>query len=231
VTQAQTQIEQMLRVPGPRQVRRHLRRRLLAAPVAQLRQALRIALARHDGAHDGHPGLAGHVGDRVVHLHVHLIERLLHPLHDARPVGHQIGALAGHRAQLTDRRGRAKRAAQQPATVQLLQPLAVAHVALARRHPVQLPHVDQHHLDPLRRQQLVHRNPVDAGALHGHRPHPGALQPLPQRLPLRSGSAKGPHGRRPLARRRRTHPVLAAADIDPRHVRLDHRQCAAAAPR
>ena len=43
-------------------------------------QDVGIALARHNGANDPHPGRAGDVGDDVMQLEVHLHQRLLHVL-------------------------------------------------------------------------------------------------------------------------------------------------------
>ncbi len=80
---------------------------LSAAFVPQGGQLFGTALPGHDGPDDGHPGLAGNVGDRPVYLHVHLVECLLHPLHRIlRTFFHQISHLALQRTKRTDLFGR-----------------------------------------------------------------------------------------------------------------------------
>ena len=112
------------------------------------RQRGGIALARDDGADDRHPRGAGEVGDRAMHLDVHLVEGLLHPLHAARALRDEIGHLALQRPEPDDGLGGPKGAAQQPAAMEQLQPLAIADVGLPSRHVVQLAGVDEHDLDP-----------------------------------------------------------------------------------
>jgi hypothetical protein len=126
------------------------------------RQRRRIALARDDGADDRHPGGAGEVGDRAMHLDVHLVEGLLHPLYAARALSHEIGHLALQRPEPDDGVGGPEGSAQQPAAMQQRQPLAIADIGLPPRDVVQLAGVDQDDLDPAGREQLVDGDPNGA---------------------------------------------------------------------
>jgi hypothetical protein len=63
---------------------------------------VRVALARHDRANDGHAGQACDVGDDMIQLQVHLHHRLLHVLDMRRRIVQrplslpQIGAQSGY---------------------------------------------------------------------------------------------------------------------------------------
>ena len=62
--------------------------------VAQLCQALRIALARHDGFDDGHAGHARDVTHDLGEFEVHLLQGLLHVLNMVGGRGEQHLAVA-----------------------------------------------------------------------------------------------------------------------------------------
>lgn len=99
-----------------------------------------------------HTGLPGQVADRAVDLHVHLVQRLVHPLRATHALARQVAQLPVQDPQPGDRLARSKRPAQQPFIVPQLQPLAVDHVHLAAWHVAQLPGVRQHNLDAARLQ-------------------------------------------------------------------------------
>ena len=84
----------------------------------------------------------------MVQLHVHLRHRLLQMLDMAGLIGQQHVAVAPDGTQRTDFLRRTETTAQQPITHELLQPLAVQHVALAPRHIPDVPGVDQMHFKP-----------------------------------------------------------------------------------
>ena len=50
--------------------------------------------------------------------------------------------------------------------------------------------VDQHHIEPVVLQDLVHRDPVDSRRLHGHAFYVAPLQPPRQGVQLGSKAAK-----------------------------------------
>ena len=221
--QRPTQVEKVFAPPITAEMFGDLRFALFAAPVPQSGQLFGISLPGHNGPDDGHAGLAGYVGDRPVHLYIHLVKSLLHPLHRTRACVHQIGHLPLHRAQRTDRFGRPERSAQQSATVQQLVPLAVDHVSLAPRHPAELARVHQHYFQTARFQKLVQRDPVDSRALHRHRFNCLLDQPVGQPMQLGGGAAEYLHIDFAVLPSRSAYPMLLRSQIDPRAVRPDHR--------
>ncbi len=82
------EVEEMLVAPIPREVLGDLFGRLRTARVVVRAERDGIAFARHDGTDDGHPGRPREVGDRAMHLDVHLVQGLLHPLDTPRALGH-----------------------------------------------------------------------------------------------------------------------------------------------
>jgi hypothetical protein len=133
----------MLVAPGAGEIAGDLVLRMPTATVPMRGQTDGVTLAPHDGAHNRHAGHAREVGDGAMHLHVHLIQRFLHPLNTARALGHEIGQLALQGAQPGDGLARAERAAQQPAAMEQLEPLTVAEVGLPPRDVMKLARIDE----------------------------------------------------------------------------------------
>ena len=128
--------------------------------------------------------------------------------------------------QHADRFLRSKRALQQSATVQPLNPLAIPRVCLfvAPGHPRQLPCIHEQHLQTLRFQHLVRRNPINSCALHCHRLYRSRFQPLRHAYQFRRRRPEaGDFSSTPL-RGRSAYPVPLAPQIDPGHVPSNHRQ-------
>jgi hypothetical protein len=67
---------------------------VVAVGVAQLRQALRVALAREDGLEDGHAGHARALTDDLGELAMHLFSSLVPMLHMGRRPGRGPWSLA-----------------------------------------------------------------------------------------------------------------------------------------
>jgi hypothetical protein len=82
-----------------------------------------------------------------MHLNVHVIQRLLHPLDTPRALRHEIGELALEGAQPGDGLDRTKRAPQQPTAVEQLEPLTVAEVGLPPWDVMKLAGIDEQDLD------------------------------------------------------------------------------------
>ena len=81
----------MLFAPRPRQVLGDLFGRF-STPTVPVRGELdRVAFDSDDGTDDGQAGQPREVGDRAMHLDVHLVQGLLHPLDISRALGHEIG--------------------------------------------------------------------------------------------------------------------------------------------
>jgi hypothetical protein len=145
--QSRLEVEQVLLAPVPSKMFGDLLRGFTATRVAQRRQTSGISIAGHDGADDRHARLAGDITDGVMDLHVHLIQRLLHPLHAASPLLHEVRLLALERSQANDGVAGPERTPEQTVAVQSLQPLAVLNVRLSARNVVHLPSVHEHGLD------------------------------------------------------------------------------------
>jgi hypothetical protein len=128
----------MLFAPGAGEIPGDLFGRLSTATVPVQGQTGRITVAADDGAHHRHAGQPREVADGEMHLHVHVIQRLLHPLDTPRALGHEIGQLALEGSQPGDGLVRAERAAQKPAAMEQFEPLTVAEVGLPPRDVVQL---------------------------------------------------------------------------------------------
>ncbi len=77
--------EQMLLAPVALQGLRRVRRAGADVAVLELGEGLPVALATQDRPDDLQPRLAGHVGDDLAELDVHLRQRLLHVLSASQP--------------------------------------------------------------------------------------------------------------------------------------------------
>jgi len=77
-----------------------------------------------------------------------------------------------------------ERTRQQSVAVQLLQPLAIAHIRLAPRDILDLPRIDQQHLQAAALQNLKRRNPVNPGRFHDHGFHPTTGEPVRQAMKI-----------------------------------------------
>ncbi len=150
----------------------------LNAAVAVLGQCVRIAFSGHDGADDRLAGQAHDVGEHLGELNVHLHQRLLHPLYPTGLLGEQHLALTGHRAHDTHVTFWAPSGTQESQAHQLLQPLAILYVALTARNVLHLTRVHQPNLQATLFEYLIHRDPIDASGLEGHRVDTTGEQPV-----------------------------------------------------
>ncbi|SAL07413.1 hypothetical protein AWB78_08572 [Caballeronia calidae] len=183
--------------------------------VTMARKDLRIALARDDCTDDRLPRHAHHIREHFGELQVHLHQRLLHAQHPTGLFGQQHLALAHHRAHHADLVIRPPGGPQQP---QAHEPLAILHVALAPRHILHLPCVDQPDCQPTLLQHLIHRNPEYAGQFQGDRVDPAREQPVGHRVQVIGHRAEFPNGliSGPVGHR---DPVTRTAHINARCVR------------
>jgi hypothetical protein len=115
---------------------------------------------------------------------------------------------------------RATRAAQQATRRPGLQPLAILHSSLAPRHRLEVACGDEVHLEPPRRQNLVHGNPRHPGRRPRHRLNPAGVPPGGPRLEVRGTGPERPH-RLGGAVLRHTGPDRLAADLQAGGVRGD----------
>ena len=181
--------------------------------VLELGEGLPVAFAAQDRPDDLQPRLAGHVGDDLAELDVHLRQRLLHVLDVARLIGYEHLPLPCHAAQGAEVALRAERARQQAEAHQLLQPLAVLHVRLAPGDVLHMPGVDQVDREAPRLEKLEQGYPVDAGGLHRHRVHPAFGEPAGQPFEVH-GEARELAHRLAVPVRRHCDEVAGSADVD-----------------
>ena len=172
--------KEMFGLPGARQGFRDLIFTGLATGEAQAGQLERITFTRDNGADNRLAGLAHHIADHGGQLQIHLQQRLLHVQDVRGAMLDQGGAVTEQTAQGAHLGIGSKRAAQQAQTVQLLNPLAIEHVALATGHMLEMPTIDQKHFEAARFEHFKDRNPVDARGFHGDRVDATGDQPIGQ---------------------------------------------------
>ena len=213
----------LLRQPLSQKGSRYLLGRRLHPNVAQRCQLLRAPLSVHNCSGDRHPAHPRDVREHVLKRHVHLRIGLLYQLDLVALVPHQIVPCPHQRPDRHDLPFRSEGASQQSERVKLLDPLAVQDIRLSPRHVLHMPRIHQCYLESRHLQDVVHRDPVDPRRLHGHLPDPARLQPLHHLVDIGGEASEFPHRRLASVRRDR-HEVASTPDINPRHVRIDHRQ-------
>jgi hypothetical protein len=178
---------------------------------------MRVAFASNDRADDGLASGTHHVAEHLGELDVHFDQRLLHALYPVALLSAEDLALPCHGAHHAHLAVGAEGTAQQAQTHELLQPLAVLHVALAPGHVLHLACIDQEHLQSALLQHLVHRNPVDARRFQRHRVDPTLNEPVGQCVQVAGHHAELAH-RLICTPRRHRHPVTRPSHIDRRRV-------------
>ena len=163
----------------------------LAVGVPVVGEDVRVAFAGDQGAEDREPGQANDVADDARQQEVHLDQRLLHPLDVGAGALDERVPMAQQRAEGEDRGGGPKAAAQQADTVEFAQPLTVLDVALAAGDVFDVPRVDEQDLEAAGFEDVVDRDPVDPGGLHGHGGDATGDQPVGEALEV---GGKGPEG-------------------------------------
>ena len=105
-------------------------------------QDLGVTLAGDDGADNPLTGHADDIGNHMMELHVHLVERFLQMLHVAALISDQHVAVSPYGTQGADLILGPKRAPEQTEAHQPLQPLAIQHITFAPRHISNVPGID-----------------------------------------------------------------------------------------
>ena len=195
-----------------------LRRRGSAVRITVLGEDVWVAFAGDEGAEDQEPGAAGDVADHARQEEVHLDQRFLHPLDVGAGVLDERVPMAQQGAEGEDRGDGPEAAAQEAHAVEFAQPLTVLDIALAARHVLDVARVDEQDLEPARLEDVVDRDPVDAGGFHGDTGDATGTEPVGQALEVRREGPERLHGDRiPVGRdgdemfRRAT---VDASDID-----------------
>ena len=147
-------------------------------------------------------------------------ERFLHPLDvGARRLDEGL-PMAQIRAQRDDPVVGPKAPAEQADAVELAQPLAIRHVALAARDILDVARVDEEHLEAARLEELVDRDPIHARRFHRDARHPARGEPVGEPVQIgREGRERAHRGG--VAIRRHRDEVLGRPAIDARDIRID----------
>ena len=77
--------------------------------------------------------------------------------------------------------------------MKILDPLAVAHIALAARHVFDVASIDQSDIDTASFEDLKKRNPIHAGGLHGDGGNTTFKEPVCQYFEIFREGGKGAH--------------------------------------
>src|SRR5439155_14002788 len=223
--QALLQTEEMILAPVTSQLLGDLSLAFLTPPIAQRRQPARVAVTGHDGPDDRHACRAIEFGDGAMDADIHLVQALLHPAKPLTPLGDERAFVPDERAQQTDLLDRTKGAAQEATAVQTLNPFTVAAIGFwAPGDAAQFARIHEDDLQACPFEHLVRHNPVHARALERDRRHAALLQPCGHLLHARCGRRKDGHFAAHARPRWRTDPVVLAPNIDPSHVRAQHRE-------
>src|ERR1035441_3513517 len=127
------------------------------------------------------------------------------------------------RAQYANLVGWPKTRLQQSHRMQILDPLTVGNVALAPGNVLHMMCVHQEDFKPVRFQDLIKRNPVNASRLHGDGPDVAVVQPIGQCDQISCECTEWTH-RIDVAIRRHSNKYLLGADINPSGIRVHNRQ-------
>ena len=191
---------------------------VVAVGVAQLRQALRVALARHNGLADGHTGrpsaMTDHLGEREVHLFQGLVPRLeMVGGGGKEPLPVTQGA-AQHAHLVSGSNG----ASEPPLAVQALSPLAIQPIGCGPAGGARgLAGIKQEHLPAPGLHKRKQRHPVAPCRCHGDGGHATVKEPVGEGVAVGGARTKTAHGLR-VAMWGHGDPVLGCADVDPRGV-------------
>jgi hypothetical protein len=145
-------------------------------------EGLRVVGAGDDGSDDTHPSFSSDVTDDVMNLNVHQCQCFVHVLHVRIRSTHEHLAMSHVAAKFDDLRSGSKARSEQTKGMQLLQPLAVEHIAFTTRHVSDMLGVDEQDLEVPLFQDLVEWNPVNSGGFHGDRADAALGQPVCQRM-------------------------------------------------
>src|SRR5882672_3537546 len=228
--QGLAQRKEMLLPPRPAQGLGDL---LLGSPtpgVAQRREHARIAFAGEEALEDRHAGQSSDVTNDQVQLEIHLDEGLLHALGRRRLRPHQLASLTNVAAQDDRLVLGPEGSLKQPARVELLDPLAVEHVALAPRDVLHMRRVHEADVEAGGLEYLENRYPQDAGGFHRDGSDPLALEPLDHLVQTVGEGTELPYGF-PSTFGRHRHPMAVATDVDSGGVFVDHREMLRCGPR
>jgi hypothetical protein len=193
---------------------------VVAVRIAQLREVLRVTLAREDGLEDSHAGHPGDLTDDLGELEMHLFSGFVHMLHMVGGVGQEHLPMPQITTQHAHVSFGPKGTSEEPVGMQALQPLAIEPIGFrSAGGALRLAGINQQDLQTTRLQELEQRNPVDTGGCHGDGGHATVNEPVGQGVEVGGEGAKTTHGLG-VAPWGHGDPVLGFTNVDARSVRV-----------
>jgi len=176
-------------------------------------QLVGVALAGENGLEDGQAGDAGDIADDVVQGEVHLLEGLLEVQHVAGGGAAVVVAQAQIGTQDTDVIAGPEGGGEQAVGVELLEPLAVAHIGFAAGEVFDVSGVDEFDGQAGAFEDLKEGNPINAGGFHDHGIDAAGLEPVGQGVEIGGEGGKDADGFG-VAVSGHTDVMLGGADVD-----------------
>jgi hypothetical protein len=205
--------QQVRGAPGALPRLRDVVRIVVAVRVAQRREGLWIALARHESFDNGHAGGAGDVTDAVGACEGHLRQGLWPVLHRLGSRGAQPVAVAPGATQHAALRRRPPGASEQPVGRQALPPLASKGSGCGPSgSALDVAGINQQDLETTRLPERAHGHPGDAGRCHRDRGDTAVEEPVGEGIEGGGAGAKAAHGLGD-ALWWHGHPVLGFAEV------------------
>jgi len=136
--------------------------------IAQFAEGHGVALPAENGFDHPQAADAMNLADHGVEAHIHQVQRPLHVLNVRGPNRQMIVAQPVKAAQLANLIGRDEAGCEQPVAVEHGMPLAVQYIALAPGHVAGMRAIEYGDLQALALKQIVDRDPINTGRLHGH---------------------------------------------------------------
>ena len=150
--------------------------------------------ALDNGADDPHAGHPHDIRDRVLQLHVHLHQGLLHQLNVRRRRIDEPLAVPQDRPQPQKALVRTEAAAEQTILVELLEPLRVIDVRFPPWDMLHVARIHEEDLEPPRLEDLEDGNPVNARRFHGDGRDADGVQPVGQTTEIAGKAPERPDG-------------------------------------
>ena len=183
-----------------------------------------VALPIQNGADDQHARDPSDVAEDIGQLNVHQVQRLLHMLNMGDTPLKQILTMTHQGAHSPNLFTGLKGTAQEAIAVQLLNALAIHHIAFGTPCLVHMMRIDQMDSKAFAFQNLKDGNPVDAGRFHCYACHATIPQPRCQCMQINREGREEAHTF--LAATGRDGCIyLAGADIQPGRMQIDRLQC------
>jgi hypothetical protein len=148
------------------------------------------------------------------------VQGFLHVLDVSGAVAQEHIALTGDGAEAADLFGRAEGGSKQSVAVELLEPLAIEDIGLFARDVLHMAGINEADLDAGMLEDVIQRNPVDAGGFHGHTTDVTRTEPVGKLVQIPGERREGPD-RFAVAIRRDGDVDFGRADINAGNIGVD----------